>query len=402
MYCVKKIVDDLFWIGGNDRRLALFENVYPIPEGVSYNSYLLMDEKSVLLDTVDQSVSTLFFENLEHVLSGRELDYLVINHMEPDHAATLSEVLRRYPSCTLVGNAKTLSMVSAFFPDATFPNMRTVKEGDMLETGRHALTFVMAPMVHWPEVMVTYDITDHILFSADAFGTFGALNGGLFADRASFEREYLSSARRYYTNIVGKYGTQVQALLKKASALTLNIVCPLHGPVWRGADILWFVEKHKRWSSWQPEEQGVLIAYGSVYGHTENAANLLASMLDDLGVRSISVYDVSSTDCSYLLAEAFRYSHLVFASSTYNMGIFTPMETLLLDLKDHDLKNRTVALIENGSWAPQSGKKMKELLDSMKNMRILEPMVSIRSALAPCQLQELKTLAEQIAKEIIQ
>lgn len=402
MYCVKKIVDDLFWIGGNDRRLALFENVYPIPEGVSYNSYLLMDEKSVLLDTVDQSVSTLFFENLEHVLSGRELDYLVINHMEPDHAATLSEVLRRYPSCTLVGNAKTLSMVSAFFPDATFPNMRTVKEGDMLETGRHALTFVMAPMVHWPEVMVTYDITDHILFSADAFGTFGALNGGLFADRASFEREYLNSARRYYTNIVGKYGTQVQALLKKASALALNIVCPLHGPVWRGADILWFVEKHKRWSSWQPEEQGVLIAYGSVYGHTENAANLLASMLDDLGVRSISVYDVSSTDCSYLLAEAFRYSHLVFASSTYNMGIFTPMETLLLDLKDHDLKNRTVALIENGSWAPQSGKKMKELLDSMKNMRILEPMVSIRSALAPCQLQELKTLAEQIAKEIIQ
>ena len=216
MYCVKKIVDDLFWIGGNDRRLALFENVYPIPEGVSYNSYLLMDEKSVLLDTVDQSVSTLFFENLEHVLSGRELDYLVINHMEPDHAATLSEVLRRYPSCTLVGNAKTLSMVSAFFPDATFPNMRTVKEGDMLETGRHALTFVMAPMVHWPEVMVTYDITDHILFSADAFGTFGALNGGLFADRASFEREYLSSARRYYTNIVGKIWYPGPGLAKKS------------------------------------------------------------------------------------------------------------------------------------------------------------------------------------------
>lgn len=242
MYCVKKITDDLFWIGGNDRRLALFENVYPIPEGVSYNSYLLLDEKTVLLDTVDQAISALFFENIEHVLSGRSLDYLVINHMEPDHAATVAEVLRRYPSCTLVGNAKTLSMVRAFFPGETFLHTQTVKEGDLLETGQHTLTFVMAPMVHWPEVMVTYDISGHILFSADAFGTFGALNGNIFADQNCFAQQYLRSARRYYTNIVGKYGAQVQALLTKASDLTLDLVCPLHGPVWRGKDISWFVE----------------------------------------------------------------------------------------------------------------------------------------------------------------
>ena len=395
MYCVKNVTDDLFWIGGSDRRLALFENIYPIPRGVSYNAYVLLDEKTVLLDTVDASVSELFFENLEHVLGGRKLDYLVVNHMEPDHCASIGGVVLRYPDVKLVCNAKTVTMLKQFFDFDVDSRAVVVKEMDTLSTGKHTLAFVMAPMVHWPEAMVTFDTVDGTLFSADAFGTFGALNGNLFADEVDFEHEWLPDARRYLTNIVGKYGPQVQAVLKKASGLDIKRICPLHGPVWR-ENIGWFIDKYDKWSSYTPEESAVMIAYASVYGNTGNAADVLASKLADRGVKNIAVYDVSVTDPSYVLAEAFRCSHLVFAASTYNGGIFTPMETLLLELKAHNLQNRTVAVMENGTWAPMAGKLMKELLGSMKNMTLLEQGVTIRSSLKEEQLSQVEALAKAI------
>ncbi len=395
MYCVKKINGDLCWVGGNDRRLALFENVFPIERGVSYNAYLLTDEKTVLLDTVDRAVSHQFFENLAYALNGRPLDYVVVNHMEPDHCATLDELVLRHPETKIVCNAKTLTMIRQFFTFEADSRTQLVKEGDKLVTGRHTLTFFMAPMVHWPEVMVTYDCTDKILFSADAFGTFGALGGNLFADEVNFAADWLPDARRYYTNIVGKYGAQVQALLKKAAGLKVELLCPLHGPIWR-KNIGWFVEKYRQWSSYQPEENAVMIAYASVYGDTENAAEILAGKLAGLGVRDVRLYDVSVTHPSVIVAEAFRCSHLVFASTTYNAGIFCNMETALLDLKAHNLQNRTVALIENGSWAATSGGLMKGIFDSMKNMTVLPETVSIRSSLREEQMTELDAMADAI------
>ena len=309
MYCVKKIKDDLFWVGGTDRRLALFENAYPIPRGVSYNAYVLKDEKTVLFDTVDWAVSSQLFENLEAVLGGRALDYVIVNHMEPDHCATLEDVVRRYPEVKVVCNAKTVDIIKQFFDFDIDSRAVIVKENDTFCTGKHTYTFVMAPMVHWPEVMVTYDTTDKILFSADAFGTFGAMNGNLFADEVNFERDWLDDARRYYTNIVGKYGASVQTLLKKAAGLDIQMICPLHGPVWR-ENIGWYVDKYLTWSSYAPEEKAVMIAYGSIYGNTENAANILACRLADRGICNIAVYDVSSTHPSVMVAEAFRCSHL--------------------------------------------------------------------------------------------
>ena len=395
MYCVKTIKDDLFWVGGTDRRLALFENAFPIPRGVSYNSYVLMDEKTVLFDTVDKAVSQQLFENLEAVLKGRGLDYVVVNHMEPDHCATLGEVAARYPDAKVVCNAKTVSIIKQFYDFDIDSRALVVKEGDTLSTGRHSLTFVMAPMVHWPEVMVTYDTTDKILFSADAFGTFGAMNGNLYADEVNFERDWLDDARRYYTNIVGKFGPSVQTLLKKASALEIEMLCPLHGPVWR-ENIGWYVDKYLTWSSYAPEEKAVMIAYGSIYGNTENAANILACRLADLGVKNIAMYDVSSTHPSYLISEAFRCSHMVLASVTYNGGLFSYMEHFLSDLKAHGLQNRTVALIENGSWGILSGKIMGEALAGMKNMNVLEGTVSIKSSLKDGQEASLEALAKAV------
>ncbi len=399
MYCVKNITEDLYWIGGSDRRLALFENIYPIPNGVSYNAYVLMDEKTVLLDTVDSSISELFFENLAHVLGERNLDYLVIDHMEPDHCAAIAGVVLRYPDVKLVCNTKTAAMLKQFYSFDVDARILLVKEMDTLNTGKHTLTFVMAPMVHWPETMVTYDSVTGALFSADAFGTFGALSGNLYADEMNFERDWLDDARRYLTNIVGKYGAQVQALLKKASALDIRMICPLHGPVWR-EDLGWFIDKYKIWSSYTPEDSAVMIAYGSIYGNTENAVNVLASRLADAGVKNIAMYDVSVTDPSYVLSEAFRCSHLIFASSTYNGGIFTPMETLLLELKAHNLQNRTAAVIENGTWAPTAGRQMKEILSSMKNMTILSEELTIKSALKEEQLPQLEALVKAIARSM--
>ena len=399
MHCTRKLQDDLIWVGANDRRLALFENVFPIPRGVSYNAYVLLDEKTVLLDTVDASASGQFFENLAHALGGRRLDYLVVNHMEPDHCATLEETLQRYPEARLVCNAKAAAMIGQFFHASLTDGALLVREGDTLTTGRHTLAFVMAPMVHWPEAMVTYDATDRILFSADAFGTFGALSGNIFADEVHFERDWMADARRYYTNIVGKYGTQVQALLKKAAALEIEMICPLHGPVWR-SNIASIVEKYDLWSTYTPEENAVLIAYASVYGGTEAAAGALACRLAERGVTNIAVYDVSTTHPSVIVAEAFRCSHLVFASTTYNAGIFCNMETVLLDLAAHNLQNRSVALIENGSWAPTAGAQMRGILERMKNIRFLDDPLTIRSRLKEEQLPALDALADAIADDL--
>ncbi len=400
MYCVKNIKDDIFWVGGNDRRLALFENVFPIPRGVSYNAYVVLDEKTVLLDTVDKAVSGVFFENIEHVLAGRKLDYVIVDHMEPDHAATLGELVLRYPEVKVVCNAKIEVMIRQYFDFDIDSRAVLVKEGDTLSTGKHTFTFVMAPMVHWPEVMVTYDVTDKILFSADAFGTFGALSGGIFADEYDFENEWLDDARRYYTNIVGKYGTQVQALLKKAGGIEIEMVCPLHGPVWR-QNLNWFIDKYAHWAAYAPEEKAVLIAYASVYGNTENAAEILAARLSDRGVKNIAMYDVSVTHPSVIVAEAFRCSHLVFASTTYNAGIFINMETALHDIVAHNLQNRTVALIENGSWAPTAGGLMRDLLGKLKNITFLDGGVTIRSSVKDEQRAALEKLADEIACSVL-
>lgn len=399
MHCERKITEDIYWVGGSDRRLALFENVYPIPDGVSYNSYLVLDEKTVLLDTVDKAVSGVFFENIEAVLGGRSLDYLIVNHMEPDHCSAIGELVLRYPEVKIVGNPKTAAMLGQFFSFDAAGRFVTVKEGDTLDTGRHKFSFYFAPMVHWPEVMVTYDSADGVLYSADAFGTFGALNGNIFADEVDFENKYLDEARRYYTNIVGKYGVPVQTLLKKTAALEIKMICPLHGPIWR-ENIGWFVDKYAKWSSYTPEDNTVVIAYGTIYGGTQNAAEILASELAEKGVKGIKMYDVSVTHPSVILSECFRASHIVLAAPTYNGGIFTPMETLINELKAHALQNRTFALIDNGTWAAVSGKQMKAALEEMKNMTVIGETVSVKSAVSEEQYNALGKLAEEIASSI--
>ncbi len=389
---------DLFWLGGNDRRIALFESVYPVSSGVSYNSYLLLDEQTVLFDTVDVAVEEVFFEGLLHLLGDRPLDYLVVHHVEPDHSATLARVVEKYPSVKLVLNQKSAQMVKQYFGNLPVEQI-LVKEGDTLCTGTHTLKFVFAPMVHWPEVMLTFDETTGTLFSADAFGTFGALGGSIFADGCHFERDYLAEARRYYTNIVGKYGVQVQAVLKKAANLPIQTVCPLHGPIWR-ENFGWFLEKYLLWSSYTPEDKGVAIFYASVYGHTQNAAEILATALSEAGVSEVKTYDVSVTDCSELVSECFRLSHLVFASTTYNNGIFVNMERFLTDLKQHSLKNRSYSLVENGTWAPQAGKLMEELLSSMAGMNKVGETVKLLSAVGEQTQNALRALAQEIASSI--
>lgn len=398
MYCTKNIASDLVWVGANDRRLAMFEGVYSVPAGVSYNSYLLTDEKTVLFDTVDKAVGRIFFENLEHGLGGRMLDYLIVHHMEPDHSATLSELLLRHPETTVVCNDKTAVMIAQFFGSGAAGRMQLVKEGDTLSTGTHELTFYMAPMIHWPEVMMTYDKTAHTLFTADAFGVFGALNGAIFADEVDFDRDYLKEARRYYTNIVGKYGMQVQNLFRKIADLDIRMLCPLHGFVWR-RDIEYFFKKYNLWSTYTPEEKGVMIAYASIYGNTENAAEILSSKLRERGVRTV-MYDVSVTPASEIIAECFRWSHLVFASSTYNGGVFVTMDELLRDIAAHNLQKRTVAFMENGTWAPVSARQMTAIFAPLKNMTVLEQSISIRSSLTEGQLAEIEALADVLAKDI--
>ena len=395
MYCTRNVTDCVTWVGGSDRRLALFENLFPISRGVSYNSYLIMDEKTALLDTVDSSVTRVFLENVAHTLNDRSLDYLVVNHMEPDHCANIEELMVRYPEMQVIGNAKTIGMIKQFYDMDLEGRTILVKEGDSICLGSHTLNFYFAPMVHWPEVMVTYESSEKILFSADAFGTFGALNGALFNDEVSFERDWLSDARRYYTNIVGKYGPQVQAALKKLSGLDIALICPLHGPVWR-SDVAWLMDKYNHWSLYEPEDKAVVIFYGSMYGNTENAAEALAAKLGEAGVKDIAVYDVSKTHVSDLIAETFRCSHLVFACPTYNAGLYPAMLNFLHDMKALNVQKRTVGLIENGTWAATANKQMAALIGEMKNMEILEPTVTVKSALKEDSMAQIEALKDAI------
>lgn len=399
MHSTRKVKDDLIYVGGSDRRLSRFENLFPIPKGVSYNSYVLLDEKTVLFDTADESISRQYIENVVHALNGRPLDYMIVQHMEPDHCAMIDDMLRRYPEAKMVCSAKAVGMFTQFYGTDVAARALVVKEGDKLSTGEHTLHFVMAPMVHWPEVMVTYDEKDKILFSADAFGTFGALAGNIFDDEITFDTTWMNDARRYYTNIVGKYGVQVQALLKKAASLDIEMICPLHGPIWR-KNLGLLLEKYQKWSTYEPEDKTVMIAYATMYGNTENAANVLAGMLADKGVKNIAMYDVSETDVSELVAESFRCSHLVLAAPTYNSRIQPKMEAYLSDIKALNLQNRTVAVIDNGTWAATAGKQMIGTLEGMKNMTILENTISIKSALAENQLGALEALADELAKQV--
>ena len=397
--CVRNVTDDIYYVGASEKRTQLFENVYPIPRGVAYNSYILLDEKTVLFDTVDRSVTGQFFENVLGVLEDRPLDYLVVNHMEPDHSSAISEVLVRYPEAKVVLTAAAAAILNQFFSCDISDRSIIVGEGDTLSTGKHTLTFVMAPMVHWPEVMMTYDDVSGALFCADAFGSFGALNGNLFADEVPFETEWLADARRYYCNIVGKYGQNVQDVLAKATTVDIKMLCPTHGPVWR-ENLGWIIDKYDKWSSYTPEDQAVMVVYGSVYGGTESAANMVAAELSRAGIANVSVYDVSKTHVSELIGEAFRCSHIVLASITYNMGIFTPMKNFLLDLEAHNLQNRTFALIENGSWSPAAAGLMKEILDRLTGTRYACDPVTFKSSPDAGTREALAGLAEAVAASL--
>lgn len=391
----RKVTEDLYWVGVNDRRTTLFENIHPIPEGISYNSYLLLDEKTVLLDTVDWIAGRELLDNLKGILGDRNLDYLILNHVEPDHGNSIGLIMREYPNVKIVGNKKTFTFIEQFGFNPG-ENKVEVKDGDSINFGKHTYKFILAPMVHWPETMVSYDETDKILFSGDAFGSFGALNGKLFSDEVDFERDFLVPARRYYTNIVGKYGAQVQSLLKKASDLEISYICPLHGPVWRNS-LPYIIDKYDRWSRYAPEEDGVLIVYGSMYGNTEAGAELLASKLSKMGINNTVMYDASRTAVSYLIAEAFRYSHIVIASATYNLSIYTPVENFLMDMKALGLKNRKVGIIENGTWAPRAGKLSREILESMTGMEVLDSSFLINSSLK----EDTRASLDELAKEIV-
>ena len=395
MYCTRKINDDYTWVGADCRRLAMFEGVYDVPQGISFNSYLLTDEKTVLFDTVDSAVRHTFRENLTHALAGRELDYVVVPRMEPDHAAELADLLRDYPRTQVLCSAMAKTMIGQFFGPELAGRVTVIKEGETLSTGRHTLHFVAAPMVHWPEVMLTYDATDKLLLSADAFGCFGALNGALFADEVNFDRDYLDEARRYYTNIVGKYGVQVQAVLKKAATLPIETIAPLHGPVWR-KDLGWFIGKYDLWSRCEPEEKAVVVLYGSMYGNTASAANALAAKVAAKGVK-VAVHDLSCIDNSEAVAECWRAATIVLAAPTYNGGIYLPAANLLEDLKALNLHDRTFALVENGSWAPMSAKLMAAKIGELKNCTVLDAKVTVRGRLTATQDAELEACAAAVA-----
>lgn len=399
MSCVRKVTEDLYWVGVNEKRLHLFENIHPIPRGVSYNSYLLMDDKTVLFDTVDWAGCREFLNNVKEVLNGRKLDYLVINHMEPDHAASMEEVLLRYPECKVISNEKAFMFMHQFGFHVE-DRKEEVKEGDTKSFGKHTVTFVAAPMVHWPEAMVTFDTTNGVLFSADAFGTFGSLDGKLFADEVNFDRDWLDDARRYFCNIVGKYGPFVQLLLKKAGTVPIKMFCPLHGPVWRN-DLGYNLDKHDKWSRYEPEEKGVLVLYASMYGNTEAAAQELASKLCDKGVTNVAMYDVSNTHVSYLVSEAFKYSHIVLASVTYNLGIYPVMYDFLHHLKALNFQKRTFGIIENGTWAIKSGTLMKEYIEEeLKECTVLGAQVSVNSSADETNAPEFESLADAIVQSV--
>ena len=398
MFCVRKVTEDLYWVGGNDRRLALFENIHPIPRGVSYNSYLLLDEKTVLFDTVDWSIGRQFLENVQAVLNGRTLDYLVINHMEPDHGSYIEEIVLRYPDVKIISTEKAFMLMRQFGFNID-GRIEEVAEGDTKSFGKHEVTFIAAPMIHWPEAMVTFDTTNGVLFSADAFGTFGALDGKLFNDEVDFERDLIDDARRYYTNIVGKYGPHVQSLLKKAAGIDIKMICPLHGPVWR-KNLGYFLDKYDKWSKYEPEEKAVMIVYASMYGNTESAVESLATKFVEKGMTNVVMYDVSSTHVSNLISETFRVSHVVLASVTYNLGIYPPMHNYLMDMKALNLQNRTFAIIENGSWACRSGILMREFLEGMRDMNVLDDKVTLVSSMKEDNLTDMDILVDTVIESM--
>ena len=381
-----KVTDTILYIGADDHDLDLFESQYVIPNGISYNSYVILDEKVTVMDTIDARKTDEWLANLEAALAGRSVDYLVVQHMEPDHAASIQVLMDKYPEMTVVGNAKTFAMIPQFFDVDLTDRMHVVKEGDTLNIGSHTLQFFMAPMVHWPEVMVTYEQSEKILFSADGFGKFGALDA---------EEDWTCEARRYYFNIVGKYGMQVQALLKKAATLDIAMICPLHGPILK-EDLGFYIGKYDIWSKYEPEDEGVFIAYASIHGNTAKAAKKLAEILKEKGAKRVVVADLSRDDMAEAVEDAFRHGKLVVAASTYDGGLFPCMEDFLLHLKAKSYQKRTVALMENGSWAPQAGRKMREILESMKNIEIVEPMVTIKSTMKADTIAKMEELAEKL------
>jgi flavorubredoxin len=399
MHCEQEIAKNLYWIGGDDRRLGIFEGHHPVPYGMAYNNYLLLDEKTVLFDTIDRAVEERFFETLEYLLSDRELDYIIVQHMEPDHSATLGTVARQHPNAKLVCTAVCKQLIVQFFGPEFGDRCIVVKDGDSLETGTHTLAFATAPMVHWPEVMVTYDVEDKVLFSADAFGSFGALNGKIFDSDYDFDDELLDESRRYYTNIVGKYGTQVKELLDKADTLDIQLICPLHGPMIRD-NIEHFKDKYRLWADYEPEDQGVVIAYASVYGGTRDVAEKLALKLSDLGIHDLALFDLSVTDPSYVLSEAFRVSNIVLASVTYNAGVFPKMNELVDAMVAHNLRRRRFSFIQNGSWGPIAGKKMMKAIESIPEAEVVGELFTIKSRMRDDQDDELDALAQAIYDSI--
>ncbi len=381
-----KVTDSILYIGADDHDLDLFESQYVIPNGISYNSYVILDEKVTVMDTIDARKTDEWLANLEAALAGRSVDYLVVQHMEPDHAASIQVLMDKYPEMTVVGNAKTFAMIPQFFDVDLTGRTHVVKEGDTLNIGSHTLQFFMAPMVHWPEVMVTYEQSEKILFSADGFGKFGALDA---------EEDWTCEARRYYFNIVGKYGMQVQALLKKAATLDIAMICPLHGPILK-EDLGFYIGKYDIWSKYEPEDEGVFIAYASIHGNTAKAAKKLAEILKEKGAKRVAIADLSRDDMAEAVEDAFRHDKMVVAACTYDGGLFPCMEDFLLHLKAKSYQKRTVALMENGSWAPQAARKMREILEPMKNITIVEPVVTIKSAMKADTIAKMEELADKL------
>ncbi len=379
------ISKDIIHIGASDKDIKIFESQYVLENGMSYNSYLIKDEKNVVLDTIDEKLTDVWFANLEKALDGEKPDYLIVSHMEPDHAYNIGKLAKKYPQMKIVGNQLTFNMLANFFKDIDFSNRKfVVMEGDVLDIGKHKLQFFMAPMVHWPEVMVTYEQTEKILFSADGFGKFGALD---------VDEEWDCEARRYYFGIVGKYGMQVQALLKKAATLDIQMICPLHGPILK-ENLGYYIDKYNTWSSYKPEEEGIYIACSSIYGNTLKAAQKLAEILKEKGAKKVVLADLTQEDWAEAIEDAFRYSHLVVASSSYNAGLFPPMKQFLDHLKERNYQNRTVGIIENGSWAPSAGKCMKGTLEEMKNIHIIEPMITIKSTMNDENMKQMEEMAD--------
>ena len=385
-----EISKDIKWIGASDNDLTLFEGQYMLENGMSYNSYLIKDEKNVILDTIDERVTNIWIEKLEKELNGEKPDYLIISHMEPDHAYNIGLLAKKYPEMKLVGNQMTFNILQNFFSDIDLSSRKViVTEGDVLDLGKHKLQFFMAPMVHWPEVMVSYEQTEKILFSADGFGKFGSLE---------HNEEWDCEARRYYFGIVGKYGVQVQALLNKASTLDIKMICPLHGPILK-ENLGYYLDKYNTWSKYEPEEDGIFIAVASIYGNTLEVGNKLAEILKEKGAKKVVVSDLRTEDWAEAVEDAFRYSKLIVASSTYNMEIFPPMEQFLHHLNSRNYQKRKVGIIENGSWAPASGKKMKEVLENMKDLEIVEPTITIKSRLKEDDISKLESLADEMLKD---